>query len=86
MNLLSILADSLNDEVTEQEFRQACLTMRENLTELTYEKKRLILRVLQIKVLIDGDHPISLHGTLPKVGSIVNTVSEWHRPVPRPGS
>ena len=85
-HIKSILADSLNDEVTEQEFRQACLTMRENLTELTYEKKRLILRVLQIKVLIDGDHPISLHGTLPKVGSIVNTVSEWHRPVPRPGS
>ena len=85
-HIQAILADTPNDEVTEQEFRQACQVMTENLTELTYEKKRLILRVLQIKVIIDGNNPIKVHGTITKVASIVKPVSKWRRPAPRPGN
>jgi hypothetical protein len=85
-HIQAVLANTPNDELTEQEFRQACQVMTENLTELTYEKKRLILRVLNIKALVDGDKPIKLHGPLPKVDRIMNTVPGWRRPGPRRGS
>lgn len=72
----ALLSEARDNEVGEQEYRDACKALTDNLAELDYEKKRLILRVLQIKVVIDG-HNIQLYGTLPTVACTATTLSRY---------
>jgi DNA repair ATPase RecN len=70
----ALLSEAHNNEVSEQEYREACKTLTYNLAELDFDKKRLILKVLQIKVVIDGSN-IQIYGSLPSVPSTANTLS-----------
>jgi hypothetical protein len=70
-----------------QGIREACELVSKNLTEISFENKRLALEALNIKVWIDGEN-IRIEGPIPiSEGVIVTTqllrhLSPAHLPYP----
>jgi len=65
-------------DVDIQGIKEACELVRNNLTELSFENKRLALEALSIKIRIDGED-INIEGSIPiSDGSIVTTQSPRH--------
>ena len=57
--------------------KRFCELASRNLSEFTFEDKRLALEALRIKVWIDNEH-VTIEGAIPQADAVIESTTLWH--------